>query len=316
VPTKTLKPSVFGIIFQSPKFQSITKHFIQEPTKASFSRRLESIDAIPEAYKEFFYQIQAAGHEFPYTILTPPNNGYIYRSAEKLVCEFESEIHILEKRGNSIVDQCFPITDISCMEVRAVLLDSSIKITGVTGKGEPATSTVQFNSVTDYLFTPIMKKIRKADASSNVNALRAEMEKFDKWQKSNFKFMNYARNSLLGGERVIHSILQPEIRTDGIKVFGITYYKTISPAHAGILTDRELIMISEEVRHAGDDRYGGMWEYIPLNKISGLFVHDVSDNMLSLLIQLPHEIHLEFLYQISAREDLNKLLFHFKKMNL
>jgi len=296
------------------KFPSNARYFIQEPAKASFSKRIESIDTVPEAFMDFFKPILAGGHRFPYTILTPSQHGYIHRSTEKLVCVVDSDIFILERMGDSFGELCFPVSEIIYVGVRNVLLDSSIKITGVTSKSEPATSIVQFNSVTDYLFTPILKKIRKADASSNVNTLRAEMEKFDKWQKSNFKFMNLARNSLLGGERVIHSILQPEIRTNGIKVFGITYYKTISPAHAGILTDRELIMIREEVRHVGEDRYGGIWDYIPLNKITDLSVREVDDDMLSLLIQLNFEVHLVFLYRTSAREELNNLLIDFKKV--
>jgi len=73
-------------------------------------------------------------------------------------------------------------------------------------------------------------------------------------------------------------------------------------------------MIREEVRHVGEDRYGGIWDYIPLNKIADLSVREVDDDMLSLLIQLHYEVHLEFLYRTSAREELNNLLFDFKKV--
>jgi len=114
VPTKTTSPlSEVGNFFQSPKFHSITRHFIQEPTKASFSRRLESMDVIPGAYKDFFRSILSDGHEFPYTILTPTHNGYKFRSVEKLICGVASEIHILEKRGDTFADLCFPVTKLA-----------------------------------------------------------------------------------------------------------------------------------------------------------------------------------------------------------
>lgn len=295
------------------KLPSISRYFIQEPAKASFSRRMESIDTVPEVFKVFFEPILADGQKFPYTILTPAQHGYRYRSMEKLVCIVDSDIYFLEKRGNSFDEWCYSVAGITYVEVRDVLLDSSIKITGVTNKGEYITSIVQFNSVTDYLFTPILEKIRGFAAGSNLNIPRTEREKFDKWQQASFKFMNYAKNSLLGSEQVIHSVLQPEIRTNGIRFLGWSFYKVLSPSHAGILTDRELIMIREEVRHVGEDRYGGIWDYIPLNKIINLSMSDIGTDMLSLSIQMPNEIRLEFIYQTSVREEVNELVTCFKE---
>ena len=315
MPTQTEKTSsTIWKVIRAPKLTSLAKYFIQEPTEASFSKRIESIEAVPETYRDFFNSNLTHGAQFPYTILMPPHNGYMVRSAEKLLVNIGSEIHILEKRGTSFDRYCHPISDIDYVENRAVLLDSSIKITGMTSEGQPATSMIHFNSVTEFLFTPVLKKIRGFEAGPNSNALNTERQKFDKWQSSSFKFMNFARNSLLGNERVVQSVLQPEIRTAGIRIFGVIYSKTISPAHAAILTDRELIMIREEVRHAGEDRYGGIWDYIPLHKIVDLSLHEKDEKLLALTILLPHEVSLEFLYQLSAREELEKLLSHFKSM--
>ena len=125
--------------------------------------------------------------------------------------------------------------------------------------------------------------------------------------------MNYAKHSLLGSEQVIHSVLQPEIRTNEIRILGRSFYKVLSPAHAGILTDREMIMIREEVRHVGEDRYGGIWDYIPLSKVTGLSINDIRPGMFSLSIQLADEVQLEFLYQSSARDEVIKLLSRFKE---
>lgn len=289
-------------------------HIVQEPTRFSFSRAIESWETVPDAYKSFFEPLIVEGHKFPYAVLTPAHRGYIHRANEKLVCTLDSGIHILERNGNNFAGVCHPVPEISYVEVRAILLDSSIKITGTTKSGTPKMSIVQFNSVTDYLFTPILRKIRGFETDRDLNVLRTEMDKFDEWAKPSFKFMNYARSSLMGSEKVFHSILQPEIRTNGFRIFGRTYYKTISPAHASILTDRELIMIREEVRYGGEDRYGGIWDYIPLNKITDLTLRNVDRNLLSLSIQLPNEAYLEFLYQASAKEKLLQLITQFKEL--
>ena len=298
---------------KTQKFSSINRYFIQEPAKASFSRRIESIDTVPEAFKVFFKSILADGQKFPYTILTPSQHGYRYRSTEKLVCIVDSDIYILERSGNTFDEWCYPVAGITYVEARDVLLDSSIKITGVTKKGKYISSIIQFNSVTDYLFAPILEKIRGFATGSNLNVPRTEQEKFDNWQRTSFKFMNYAKHCLLGREHVIHTVLQPEIRTIGIRILGRSFYKVLSPAHAGILTDREIIMIREEVRHVGEDRYGGIWDYIPLSKVTGLSINDIGTNMFSLSIHLTDEVQLDFLYQASARDEVDKLLSRFKE---
>jgi hypothetical protein len=232
----------------------------------------------------------------------------MHRAVEKLICHINHKIHILESRGSTFDEQCYPINGISYVEVRAVLLDSSIKITGVTDKGVFASSIVHFNSINDYLFAPILKKIRNPDLDSNSVASAEELEKFDPWTEQSFKFMNYARRSLLGRDRVICSILQPEIWVTGMKILGRTFYKTISPTHASILTSRELIMIREEARYRGDAKYGGIWGYIPLNKIRSMSICERDDNLLSLSIQLPENTFFEFLFLDSMRKEVDHLL--------
>ena len=125
--------------------------------------------------------------------------------------------------------------------------------------------------------------------------------------------MTYARRSLLGGEKVIHTILQPEIRVSMFSILG-KIYRTISPTHMSILTDRELIIIREEERRSGEDRYGGIWNYIPLNKIVTLSLSRKDSNLLVLSIQLPKSACLEYLFQASAEQEINQLLDRFKEL--
>jgi hypothetical protein len=292
----------------------VPKESADEQTRSSWAKPIASYDAVPAVYKDFFGPLQADGREFPYTVLTPSYEGFIHRTTEKLVCDFGHEIYVLERSRNTFEAQCYPFERISYIEFRTVLLDAYIKISGVTKYGVAASSIFRFNSVTDYLFTPILERIRLATVDSKGAAQNSELEKFDHLVRLNYKFMNYARRSLLGGEKVIHSVLQPEIRVSLLTVLGKTYYRTISPTHMSILTDRELIMLREEERRSGNERYGGVWDYIPLNKIVTLSLSEKDSSLLVFSIQLPENARLEYLFQASAKREVNQLLDRFREL--
>jgi hypothetical protein len=292
----------------------VSKLSASEKTRLTWAKAIQSYEAVPETYKEFFEPRLSHGQAFPYTIFTPAFETLGYRITEKLVCAFDQEIYILEKSGNTLVTQCYPLTEISYVEVSSMLLDSRIKICGVNSQGLPATSMVRFNSVTEYLFAPILKNIRLAAVISKDNARGSELDKFDHWVKLNYKFMNFARRSLLGGEEVIHSILQPELKTPRFKILRKTYYRTIAPTHACILTNRELIMIREQLLQNRKDNYGGIWDYIPLNKIATLSVNPKDENLLALSIRMLTDDQLEFLFQASMKAEIDQLIALFRKL--
>jgi len=305
---------VIGGQIQSSKTDWVSKLSASQQTRLTWAKAIESYEKVPEVYKEFFEAQLSNGQAFPYIVLTPAFEILGYKITEKLVCAFEHEIYILERKGNALIAQCYPLADISYVEVSSMLLDSRIKISGVTSQGAATSSIVRFNSVTDYLFTPILKKIRLATVVSKDGTPGSELDKFDHWVRSNFKFMSFARRSLLGGEKVIHTILQPEIRKRRFAILGTTYYRTIAPTHVCILTDRELIMIQEELLQDRDDKYGGIWDYIPLNKIATLSASQKDNNLLALSIQLLTNERLEFLFQVSMQAEIDQLLEQFRKL--
>jgi hypothetical protein len=285
-----------------------------QQTMLTWAKIIESYANVPKTYQAFFEPLSATGQGFPYTILTPSREGFMYKTSEKLICDLGYEIHVLERSADSFTATCYPIEGISCVEFKSILLDAYIKISGITRQGIPSSSTIKFNSVTDYLFKPIVEKIRYATFDSKDAAKRSEAEKFDHLVNLNFKFMNYARRSLLAGEQVIHFILQPEIRVPVIKILGKTYFRTISPTHMGILTDRELIMISEdEPQSRVVGRYGGSWNYIPLGKITSLTLKTAND-LLVLSVQLQGSVWLDYQFQTSAKQELDQLLEKFNEL--
>ena len=285
-----------------------------EQTKASWARPVESLAAVPAAYREFFEPLFAGGRAFPYAVLTPSYQGFLHKATEKLVCDLDDEICILQRRAGTLEAQRYPLEGISYVEVRTFLLDSSIKISGVTGHGLAASTSFKFNAVTDYLFTPILHRIRFASHEPSEAGTEMEAGKFDHWVSLNYKFMNFAKRSLLAGDRVIHTILQPEIRTRALTLLGKTLYGLVSPTHMCILTDRELITVREEDRRSADDKYGGIWDYIPLDKIVDLSLSQRDGHLFELSIQLPDGAPLEYLYQASAERELNELLDRFREL--
>jgi len=285
---------------------------VAEQTEASWAELIESYNAVPDAFKDFF--LIAEGQQFPYTVLTPSYEGFIHPTTEKLICDFQCEIYVLERNGNTFDAHCYPLEGISCIEVRMILLDSSIKIVGVTKEGVLKSSIFRFNSVSDYLFEPILQKIRYATGDTNSAAQNLELEKFDPWREINYKFMNYARRSLLAGEKVIHTVLQPEIREPVLKGLVKKFYRVVAPTLAGILTDQELIMIQEEKTRSGEERYGGIWVYIPLKKILTLSLSEVDNNLLTLSIKLTEGTCHEFLFRDSLKQELHRLRYRFQEM--
>ena len=303
-----------GGLIQKSKTDWDSKLSIGEQTRLSWAKAIESYESVPEIYKEFFEHQLSNGQAFPYTILTPAFTTLSYKITEKLVCAFDDEINILEKSGNKLKVQCYPLADISYVEMSCMLLDSRLKISGMTRQGLSMSSIVRFNSVTDYLFAPILKKIRLVAVVSKDVVPDSELRKFDQWVRLNFKFMSFAKRSLLGGENVIHTMLQPEIRTPRFTILGKTFYRTIAPTHVCILTDQELIMIQEELLQERDDKYGGIWDYIPLNKIATLSVSKKDNNLLALSIQLLTNDRLEFLFQVSMKAEIDQLLEQYRKL--
>jgi hypothetical protein len=136
----------------------------------------------------------------------------MFKSTEKLVCDLDDEIVVLERYGDKFDAQRYSIEGIAYFEIRNILLDCRIKLCGLNSSDSNISTTLKFNSVTDYLFEPILKKIRLARVGAQSAERNSEAEKFDHLMKMNFKFMNYARSSILAGDKVVYFILQPEIK--------------------------------------------------------------------------------------------------------
>jgi hypothetical protein len=280
----------------------------EDGMKVGWGKRIDLFEELPHVYQGFFASHLSDDWSFPYTVLVPGFEILGHTTAEKLISVFDGEIHVLEKRGDAFPVQCFPLSGIRYVELRSVLLHSHIKISGITSSGESATAVIQFNSVTDHVFTPILNSARRGRSEGMKPSEQPGSDEFDQWSGLNFKFMNYARRSLMGGEKVICALFQPEIRESRVSFPGRLFSRILSPTHAIILTDREWIAIREEAVQGKKDKYGGTWTYIPLNQITACTLDPVNDTLLALSIHLSGEEHFEYLFPTSRRAEVGQLL--------
>ena len=279
-------------------------------TMLSWSRVIESYEAVPEVYKDFFKTQIGNYLEFPFVVLAPALDRFPHWTTEKLICNSNETITILERRGKQIVTIGFPLKTIREVETGNILLRSWVTIRGVTSEGVSASSTVEFNAATgERYFSSFLKNIRPAPGSADETELKAEQAKFDSLALANFKLMNLGRASLVRGENVIQIVLQAEIRKRAWALFGWAFYQTVTPAYLTILTDKELILIQDAERSAGKRaaRYGSVQRYIPLKSILSVALAEQENDLLALSIQLSSDECLTKVFEVSAKREIEHL---------
>jgi len=293
-----------------PIVRQPSMHAIAEQTRASWAKVVTCFDKVPEAFKDFFKTLLGDTRTWPYTILLPTHEGFTRRENGRLVSSLDDKIYIMERARNKITCTCYPIQDISYVEQGVILLYAWVKINGIASDGVPSSCTLKFNAVTDYVLTPIIEQIRPATGEAGDTDRSLELAKFDYLAQLNFKFMSYGRHSLLPGEKVIHTILQPEMRNKIFTALGWSFSRIISTAHISILTDRELILIRDEEQSqwSRDARYGGTRSYIPLNKITSVSLARREHDLLALSIHLPGNDQIVSLFSTSNEREVDLFL--------
>jgi len=285
-------------------------------TMLSWPKVIESLDDVPKAFKTFFKTWLGDKPVFPHTVLSPAKRGFFGKSADKLICEMDDVIYVVEQFGDRIIAHGYLPENIRDIEVGIVLLQGWIAIHGITKEGVPASSMFLFNSARADMFSSFINKMRSAPSEPDETMLDTEKSKLDYLSQLDFKFMNHARTSLMGGERVIHLVWQPELYTTLGSVLGLSLTRTLSPAHLVMLTDKELILIRDEVRSRGNKgkRYGSIKHYIPLSSIGAVSLIEQADNLLSLSIHLSEEEAVDSLFSMSKEEELLQLKTEIEKL--
>lgn len=276
----------------------------------TWSRVVTSEDAIPERFRDAVAErIPKSKTDFPYIVYAPPVAGVRRRTNERLIANIDGSFYIWESIGKQIAMTTFPIQKISSIEVGEVLLYSWLTISGLTSDGAPASSTVEFNTVTHHCFEPFIDRVRPPETENNEATWIAEREKFNYLESINYKFMNFARASLARGETVIDCLWQPQISRRYIALFGHAYDRTLSVTHLTILTDKEVVAISDAVRT--DDQkggqYGGVWHYFPLRHVVSVSTLLLENGRVLLSLKVAHGAsQLERLYETAVAGEVER----------
>lgn len=285
---------------------------IHPPATVAWSKVIGTFEALPEIYQTFFRQIQKdTDGELPYLVLTPASEKMIRRTPEQLACIARDNFYILENVENELRITAFPLSQIYSLEVGAILLYSWIKVQGLTSHGQLQSKTIEFNSISYPHFNPLLKQIRRVPVVGIKKA--REAEKFNCLASSSYKFMNYGRKSLLGDEKVMKILWEPEIRDRFFSKLDIPITRLKSYSHLFILTDKEIILIREDdLTHSiKGAHYGGIWQFIARANLASLKIHESDGNRFFLQINLRGDqtIHLLFRNEnrIGVEEMINML---------
>jgi hypothetical protein len=273
---------------------------------AAWTKVIDSLGDVPPVYKGFFEK--RTGGEFPFTLLAPALVKPKGKTTEKLVCDMDDAIHILERKGSQIVAKSYPYRDVCTVEIGSILLSSRLTVGGVTNTGEADSSTVDFNTSGFRHYEVFMKKLRPSPGEIGEGQFKAEQDKFDYLSALNFKLMNFGRNSLLGGETVRQVILQPEIKKPVWAMLGDLFQKLVTPPHLTVLTSHELILIEDvgRGRKAHESQYGGVWQYIPLRSIQSADWSETGDDCLTLSLTVaPHQT-IEKIFSVGTQTELRQ----------
>lgn len=279
-----------------------------QQTMGSWARAVRTAAELPEIYQEYLAAGQVDIGQEPYLVLTPTYKGFLRRENEKLVFLAGDELHVVERTRGGLAPVSFPLQSIHYAEAGTILLHSWMTMRGVASSGQLTGVTCTFNAVTARLFTPFLTRIRAVNPAPEVD-LAQERAKFDALGKASYKFMNYGRSTILPGETVLAHVWQPELRKQLVALLGKTFYRRQAPAHLCILTDQELVMISEDP-HDFDERahYGGIWTYVPRRQIVGADLVARGDALLALGVNLPAGDRLEGLFAAANRPAVEGLL--------
>jgi hypothetical protein len=281
-----------------------------DQTRLSWARVAENPDEIPETFKTLFDSLPLPpGAPFSYTVITPTFRGFLQEESEKLICRIGDILYVLELSGGRPVSIGYPLEEISYLETGTVLLSSWFTVQGRDLHGDMRSSTLRFNAITEHMLTPFVSAFRAAVTGTAGNlAEEDEGDIFLALADQNFKFMNYARRSLLAGETIAQFLLQPEIRDEILRLFGFSLSRYVAPAHLAILTDSELILIrdDETQRKTAQKAYGGIWNYIPVKKIESISFSAGHDDRLTLSIGLPGNIRFTTLYTEDRKPELER----------
>lgn len=266
-------------------------------TTRSWPKIITNFDEVPDFFKD---HIHIESNKFPYSILIPENIESDFfmpkKTNPKLLSLYNDRIEILEKNTNTVEKITHYFYEISYMEIKNILLFSSINFVSVHNA-----SRIFFNSVRFDFFKIIIETVRRYYVKTENNEdIRSKNEEkvFEYYSagRINHKFMNYAMDGLLPGQSIKKLLFQEPVKVRCFNnKFSNWIYNHTSPALL-ILTLNELILMQEpyKIRRNKSNEYGIIYTYLPLNKIKNVIFEHGDNRKMNIKLNSEEVIKLYF----------------------
>ena len=233
-----------------------------------WARQLPSYEEIPPGFQAVFSK--PAASQFPYTILLPKEQlSLFHKQNARLLCLYEDRLEIFEAVRDRSLSASYPLNAGISLEYGKILLNSWLKLHTAS-----QSITINFNSVTENLFKPVIDAIRPAitaeDSRHVLNNRQHVLSKLEFLRTINLKYFNMGIRSLMPGSKLLGFVYQPDILLTTLNFFNKPVFSKYLTCHLSLLTENELILIKESKRTKGKKEalYGVIFTFIPYQQIA------------------------------------------------
>lgn len=270
---------------------------------------ITKVGELPVPLQEPFAGLLKAGASFPDALYIPSSNWGDEISPEKILADFEDHLFIIERDEEGIRQMIFAHKDINYIQNGRILLESWILVSGMVD-GERKSHMILYNSVDEKKVLPIINAIRK-----RVNQMTDQefnnREEFMDLYPDNLKFFNYSNRSVIKGEKVLFTLYQDSIKNRFYRVID----NRIAPSHILILSDKEIIIITETLsKHKEADSYSGVVTYISLHQVKDVLLPERAKNQFSLDIIMTGDDRITSVYTDDKEDELRQFVGKVKKL--
>lgn len=238
-------------------------------TMKYWALRIDSPEEVPPVFKDEVKGIVGDSADVPYIIFAPQNERLGKPAQDTLLAMTKESIWVLEDNEENIRQTRFAMQEIQLLQVGSILLNSWIKICGMSDD-QYACKVIHYDTVLEDLFIPVIDKahigmLKLADVKTEPQISELEYLNDNRLKDTSLKFYQYGAQSLLPGQKICCSIYQPRLEEKDQP--GMTDQERAP--HLSILTDEELIIIQEtqQAKEATTKKYSGIWTHIPLRYI-------------------------------------------------
>ena len=250
------------------------------------------------------------GAKWPYSVFIPPNKWDSAGKRPKVFTMTEDGVLYFEDMKTEVKQVHYPFDGILYVEMGKMLLSSWMTIHGMV-HGQYRQSTISYNTVRNDLFDPIIEKIRERIASNQSLTQGKNGERLADLKQLDMKFLNYTKNALLPGEKIINIIYQPNVQEAHDKSFK----ELPDYTHAVVLTNNELILIKEDNHKYKNihNNYGVVKDFIPLDHIAELSSESLVSS-LKMHVNLNDKDEIDRTFTEDQSHKVSQLIDKFKRI--